>query len=84
VTVRRVGGPPRPLRRARLDNLALVPANLLPYKKRWQALANRFPQDAIVIFLPGANQAQTETLLITAEQLRIKGKRVWVLPASSF
>ena len=37
--------PPAAVRRATLDNLALVLDSLLPFKKEWQALANQiWPQ----------------------------------------
>ncbi len=39
----RVRAAPSPLRRAKLDNLALVTGNLLPYKAVWQAVANCLP-----------------------------------------
>jgi hypothetical protein len=32
----RITRPPRRLRKARLDNLVLVPASLLPFKEPWQ------------------------------------------------
>ncbi len=31
----RITRPPRRLRKARLDNLVLVPASLLPFKEQW-------------------------------------------------
>ncbi len=31
---------PRALRKSKLDNLALVPASLLPFKEQWQEVAN--------------------------------------------
>jgi len=39
----RFNKPPAPLRRARLDNLALIPGDLLPYRIEWQAVANTPP-----------------------------------------
>lgn len=44
--------PPLGLRRAKLDNLALVPASLLPFKAKWQRLANDLPEGNILIILP--------------------------------
>jgi len=39
-----VGEPPARLTRARLDNIALVPASLLPLKGTYQPLANSLPK----------------------------------------
>ncbi len=36
MSIYRVTRPPRRLRKARLDNLVLVPASLLPFKEQWQ------------------------------------------------
>ena len=40
------GRPPAPLRRpgVTLDNIALVPASLLPFKPTYQAIANELPR----------------------------------------
>ena len=44
--------PSPPLRRAKLNNVALVPANLLPYKSQWQAIANGLADDGVLMILP--------------------------------
>ena len=31
---------PRALRKAKLDNVAIVPASLIPFKRQWQEYAN--------------------------------------------
>ncbi len=51
------GRPPRALRcrGVPLDNLALLPASLLPFKAEWQAVANSLPQDDVLILLPWNN-----------------------------
>src|SRR4051794_8587430 len=41
--------PPRSLKRAKFDNLALVPASLLPFKATWQQLANELPTGSTLI-----------------------------------
>ena len=45
---------PRALQRpqVRLDNMALVPAHLLPRKADYQAVANRLPPGDILLVLP--------------------------------
>lgn len=47
--------PPRALRRARPDNLALVPANLLPFKGQYQAIANDLPTGTTLIVVEEAS-----------------------------
>jgi hypothetical protein len=71
--------PPAPLRRAHLDNLAIVPGNLLPYKAAWQEVANRLPQEAILIVLPTNNVVQKQTLLTVAKLLAQDGHQVRVV-----
>ena len=41
--------PPRVLRKAQLDNLALVPASLLPFKEQYQQIANELPHGVSLI-----------------------------------
>jgi hypothetical protein len=71
--------PPAPLRRAQLDNLAIVPGNLLPYKATWQEVANRLPREAILIVLPATNAVQKQTLLTVAKLLAHEGHQVRVV-----
>jgi hypothetical protein len=73
--------PPTALKRARLDNLALVPANLLPYKAQWQQLANELPKGDILIILPDADQKLRQAIETVAKQLKTAGQRVTTLPA---
>jgi hypothetical protein len=74
--------PPRALRKAKLDNIALVPASLLPYKARYQAIANRLPQGDVLIVLPDASPAEQRLLERATALFRARGRRVTVLPAS--
>jgi hypothetical protein len=80
----RVGPPPRPLRRARLDNLTLVPGSMLPYIERCQDTANHLPRNAVLIVIPEDNPVQKETLLKVAKLLAAEGHQVRVMPASEF
>ena len=52
-------------RSVRFDNLALVPASLLPYKAPYQAIANKFPRGGVLICLPQkeSRQPSASTLL---------------------
>ena len=68
----------------RLDNVALVPASLLPQRDRYQALANRLPQGEVLLVLPHGDSPQRRTLKRTAALLRAKGRRVTVLAEERF
>jgi hypothetical protein len=50
----RLSRPPRSLRRptVHLDNVAVVPASLLPFRAHWQNVANELPDGEILIVLP--------------------------------
>jgi hypothetical protein len=43
-----IGNPPRTLQKARLDNIVLVPASLLPLKETYQPLANQLPTGSVL------------------------------------
>src|SRR2546421_210563 len=45
----RIGNPPRALRKAKLDNIALVPASLLYQKGKYQTIANNLPGQGVLI-----------------------------------
>ena len=45
----RFSEPPERLKKARLDNIALVPASLLPLKGTYQVLANSFPTGSVLV-----------------------------------
>lgn len=76
----RFTGPPRGLTRrgVKLDNIALVPASLLPFKPEWQAIANELPDGETLIVLP-AQAKQQRIARAVASQLREKGKHVRVM-----
>lgn len=71
---------PQSLRRlsVHLDNIALVPASLLPLNPAWQVIANGLPYGEILIVLPSQAKQQRVAHLV-ASQLRTKGKHVRVL-----
>jgi len=71
--------PPTPLRRAHLDNVALVPGNLLPQIHRWHQLAGELPKDELVIVTPAADTAQRKTLSTVAELLQKSGHNVTIV-----
>ena len=76
--------PPRAVRKARLDNLALVPASLLPFKEQYQQIANELPQGATLILLPSPLKQQRRTCEKVAANLRERGHRVMTLPVERF
>jgi hypothetical protein len=69
---------PAAIRRAKLDNIALVPASLLPLKGTYQPLANRFPTGS-VLCVPGTPRQQKIMAQITSF-FRDHGHQVITLP----
>jgi hypothetical protein len=64
--------PPKAIRRAqvKLDNVALIPGNLLPFKSAYQKIANGLPKGGILIVLP--------------HELKNKGHRIVTVSAERF
>jgi hypothetical protein len=82
MTAARFRQPPGALRRAKLDNLALVPGSMLPYMQVCQDAANRLPKGAVLIVLPEENEGQKRTMLLVAKLLATEGHQVAVIPAA--
>src|SRR5436305_11134679 len=74
-----VGEPPEILRKARLDNIALVPASLLSLKSTYQPLANRFPKGSILL-VQSHSPRQRKILEKVTAFLRTHGRAVFTLP----
>jgi hypothetical protein len=74
--------PPRAVRRARLDNIALVPASLLPKKGKYQTIANNLPKGGILICQTDKTQKISHILERVANFLRENGHVVKTLPYS--
>ena len=72
---------PRALRRpqVQLDNVALVPAHLLPRKAEYQAIANELPCGDILLVLPPPDSRERATMERVAQLFRAKGRHVTVL-----
>lgn len=70
--------PPRILRTSctRLDNIALIPASMLPFKNRWQEMANNLPSGSVFICHSTTNLKQKEVLERVEALYRAKGHRV--------
>ncbi len=72
---------PRALRhpQVQLDNIALVPASLLPRKAEYQAIANGLPRGEVLLVLPPAGSPERSTMQRVAQLFRAKGRHVTVL-----
>lgn len=73
--------PPRALRKAKLDNLVLVPASLLPFKAEYQAIANKQAPGTTLVVLPAGDSLPRRALERVATHLRAKGQLVRVEPS---
>jgi hypothetical protein len=56
--------PPVSLKKARLDNIALVPASLLPLKGTYQPIANTLPKGS-ELCVPGTQKQRTIMATVT-------------------
>jgi hypothetical protein len=79
----RFSSPPRALRTAKLDNLVLVPASLLPFKAEYQALANQQPSGTTLIVLPAGDSLPRRTLELVATRLQAKGQAVRIITSNT-
>ena len=57
-TLHVVGEPPEALKKARLDDIALVPASLLPLKSTYKSIANNLPRGS-VLCVPATHKQRT-------------------------
>jgi hypothetical protein len=75
-----LGDPPARLRKARLDNIALVPASLLSSKDHtYEPLANRLPKGSILC-VETQSSKQKKILASVVSFLRNHGHIVFTLP----
>ncbi len=72
---------PRAVRKARLDNIAIVPGSLLPYKATYQALANRLPPGDVLLVLPADTMVEPASLARTRALFEAKGHHVTTVHA---
>ena len=68
------GEPPTSLKTARLDNIALLPASLLPLKRTNQPLANQLPTGSVLV-VPG-NAGQQKIMAKVTSFFRDNGWQV--------
>jgi hypothetical protein len=76
--------PPVALRGAKLDNIALVPASLLPLKAQWQRIANGLPRGDVLIILPARNTPQRKVIEAVAMLFSAKGRHVTTILSEQF
>ena len=72
--------PPKALLKAKLDNIAIVPASMLPFKKTLQELINNLPQGAVFLCHAEENIRQRKLLERVEEVFRQYGYAVILLP----
>ena len=72
--------PPKAVRKARLDNIVLVPASLLPKKGKYQTIANNLPRGGILICETDKKHRLSAILTKVASFLRENGHFVKTLP----
>jgi hypothetical protein len=68
--------PPKAILKAKLDNIAIVPASILPFKKTLQELINTLPQGAVFLCHAEKNTRQRKLLERVAETFRQQGHAV--------
>jgi hypothetical protein len=78
----RIGNPPRAIRKAKLDNIALVPASLLFRKGKYQTIANNLPGQGVLICQTEKKERFAHILDSVATFFRQNGHFVRVLPYS--
>ena len=69
----RLTNPPKALLKARLDNIAIVPASLLGLKALWQTAANTLPQGGVLLCHSQQNTRQKKLLERVGETFREQG-----------
>ena len=79
---RHIGKPPRAIRKAKLDNIALVPASLLFQKGKYQTIANNLPGQGVLICETNKKERISHILESVADFFRQRGHFVKTLPSS--
>jgi hypothetical protein len=72
--------PPKALLKARLDNIAIVPASMLPLKATWQKVANKLPRGGVLLYHSLKNTRQRKLLERVEEIFKQHGYAVINLP----
>jgi hypothetical protein len=74
--------PPKAVRKAQLDNIALVPASLLAHKDKYQTITGNLPRGGVLLCEAPQQPRIACILNRVAAFLREKGHVVRVLPYS--
>ena len=74
--------PPKAVRKAKLDNIALVPASLLFQKGKYQTIANNLPERGVLICETNKKERISRILERVAVFFRQNGHVVKTLPSS--
>ena len=82
VAIPHIGKPPRTIRKAKLDNIALVPASLLFQKGKYQTIANNLPGEGVLICEADKKERISRILEHVADFFRQNGRVVKMLPYS--
>jgi hypothetical protein len=75
-----ITNPPQALLKARLDNIAIVPASMLGFKALWQTAANTLPKGGVLLCHSQKNMRQRKLLERIGETFRQQGHAVMNLP----
>jgi hypothetical protein len=78
----RIVKPPRAIRKAKLDNIALVPASLLHRKGKYQTIANNLPGQGVLLCQIEKKERIGHILDSVAAFFQLKGHFVKTLPYS--
>lgn len=78
----RIGNPPKALKKAKLDNIALIPASLLYQKGKYQTIANNLPGRGVLICQAEKQDRISTILEHVASFFRQRGHFVRTLPSS--
>jgi hypothetical protein len=76
----RLTSPPKAILKARLDNIAIVPASMLPLTETLKEKVNTLPQGGVVLCYAAENTRQRKILERVGETFRQHGHAVMQLP----
>ena len=76
----RLTNPPQALLKTRMDNIAIVPASMLPFKTTWQKTANNMPKRGVLLCHSRKNTRQKKILERVEEIFKRLGYAVMNLP----
>jgi hypothetical protein len=76
--------PPQALLNARLDNIAIVPASLLPFKQSLQELIDHLPPGGVFLCHAGDNTKQKKLLELVGQAFTEQGHAVVNIPLERF